>query len=162
MTDTITFKGMQIETKRRENGSFELITEAGRYFILVNKAERYGWVASIWKHTNCFGGTEIVRTLTGARGRVTRRATARGMMRAALEAYGKPISGVAPAPKKTSTYPALTAEQTKALTAFVVRSGRFWKVSLRHAWEAGTVGPELQQLRNTHGPRWLAKFKFTD
>lgn len=84
---TITYKGMKIETKRRANGSFELITEAGRYFILVNEAERFGWLASIWKNTNCYGGTEIVRTITGKRGHVTRRSTARAMMRAALQAY---------------------------------------------------------------------------
>jgi hypothetical protein len=92
MADTITFEGMKIEIKRRENGSFELVTETGRYFILVNDAPHgYGWIASIWKHTNCFGGTEIVRTITGKRGRVTHRATARAMMRAALTDYGRHV-----------------------------------------------------------------------
>lgn len=59
---------------------------------------------------------------------------------------------------KGDGFPVLTADQRKAMIAFVISAGRYWKRDLRFAWEAGRVGPELQQLRNTHGPRWLKNF----
>lgn len=91
----ITFKGMKFEAVAQSNGAYRIETEGGpyrygRYFIRVEPAiSGKGWIAQIWKHTNCFGGCEIVRNITTKRDGLVRRATARTMMRAALEAYGK-------------------------------------------------------------------------
>jgi hypothetical protein len=57
-------------------------------------------------------------------------------------------------------YPAPTQMQLEALREWRRLFGRTWKASLRAEWESGRISsPELQALRNTHGPRWLAKFK---
>jgi hypothetical protein len=57
----------------------------------------------------------------------------------------------------------LTTEQRTALLAYAKENGRLWKSELIWTWErasarvAGDVSPELQQLRNTHGPSWLKR-----
>ena len=56
-----------------------------------------------------------------------------------------------------STRP-LTADALIALCAFAAVHGREWKRALRTAWERGTASPDLQALRNSHGPSWLVGF----
>lgn len=88
----ITFKGMKLEAVRSAIGDYRLEAEAGRYFIRVSEAvSGNGWVASIWKYTSANGNCEIVRNVYGAKGGLTRRATARAMMRAALADYGRVV-----------------------------------------------------------------------
>lgn len=57
-----------------------------------------------------------------------------------------------------------TPEQLKALEKFAAIHGRNWKAPLREAWMTGDYdgfkeSNYLQQLRNTLGPSWLAKFR---
>lgn len=86
----ITHKGMKLEAVKTVNGAYRVETEPGRYFIRVAEAlHGTGWHASIWKHTNCFGGVEIVRNITSKKGGLVRRATARAMIHAALKDYSK-------------------------------------------------------------------------
>ena len=59
----------------------------------------------------------------------------------------------------------LTPEQAAALTEFATKFGRNWKEKLRDCWlKAACPTFEryhlLQQVRNQHGPSWLAKFTF--
>lgn len=58
-----------------------------------------------------------------------------------------------------TTYPPLTADQLAALQDFARKNGRCWKSALRGAWQFDGTNAELQHMRNTHGPRWLAGFK---
>jgi hypothetical protein len=59
----------------------------------------------------------------------------------------------------------LTLEQLEALRAFAAENGRTWKTKLNEAWMNanasinGEHSPELQQVRNRLGPRWLKTFK---
>lgn len=58
----------------------------------------------------------------------------------------------------------LTSEQTAALRAFADKHGRCWKQALSLAWERGDtrrICGTLYGLRNSHGPAWLVRFKFT-
>jgi hypothetical protein len=60
----------------------------------------------------------------------------------------------------------LTIQQLEAIRSFALRNGRSWKASLRAAWETGNYetsefSSELQQVRNSFGPRWLKSFKLT-
>ena len=55
--------------------------------------------------------------------------------------------------------PPLTADQLARVAAFASAHGRCWKSTLRALWERGTRDAELQHLRNTHGPAWLAGFR---
>ncbi len=55
-------------------------------------------------------------------------------------------------------------EQILTLQAWARSNGRTWKQALRAAWESGNYQgfaayPYLQQVRNTFGPSWLARFK---
>ena len=58
-----------------------------------------------------------------------------------------------------TTYPPLTAVQVTMVSDFAFAHGRYWKASLRELWERGSRRPELQELRNTHGPLWLKTFQ---
>lgn len=61
---------------------------------------------------------------------------------------------------KRDTLPPLTDHQLRALQVFADRHGRRWKEQLRQAWmNAAPIGPTLHQLRNTHGPSWLDRFR---
>jgi hypothetical protein len=56
------------------------------------------------------------------------------------------------------------AEQIEALKEWAKLHGRNWKAPLRDAWMDGDYhGFEnshlLQQVRNTFGPSWLARFR---
>jgi hypothetical protein len=61
-----------------------------------------------------------------------------------------------------------STEQIEALKEFAVAHGRNWKSALREAWMTGNyegiepygnTAAYLQQIRNTFGPSWLAKFR---
>jgi hypothetical protein len=62
---------------------------------------------------------------------------------------------------------AITAEQQIALDEFIALNGSRWKSKLSAAWMSGadvnalrvSDGCYLRQLRNSHGPKWLASFK---
>jgi hypothetical protein len=65
----------------------------------------------------------------------------------------------------------ITDNERTALYAFAVNRGvvsRGWKAELRKAWDTGAYYRSLhsdhvallQHLRNSRGPRWLARFKF--
>lgn len=61
--------------------------------------------------------------------------------------------------EETMTTP-LDPDALAALRLFAALRGRTWKAALARAWEANNTGPpELQRLRNTHGPAWLAGFR---
>ena len=62
----------------------------------------------------------------------------------------------------------VTFEQRAALAFFAREYGRTWKSALREHWSSGKLfeahgrpelGAVLYELRNTHGPSWLEKFK---
>lgn len=54
----------------------------------------------------------------------------------------------------------VTHEMRLKLAAFHEEHGSRWKESLRRVWESGTnTDTELQQLRNTLGPRGLARIQ---
>ncbi len=63
---------------------------------------------------------------------------------------------------------ALTAAQLKALDTYAFLYGRTWKSKLRTWWQGGFARDGaldedmrlLYCLRNTHGPTWLAGFRF--
>ena len=62
----------------------------------------------------------------------------------------------------TARLPAPTVAQLCALATFARAAGREWKLQLWDAWSTGrAVDPELQALRNSHGPRWLATARFS-
>lgn len=55
-------------------------------------------------------------------------------------------------------------EQLAALENFRKAWGRTWKSKLIHAWHTGADaelfdGSLLRQIRNTHGPKWLADYR---
>ena len=58
-----------------------------------------------------------------------------------------------------------TPEQLVALVKFAKCHGRYWKLSLRLAWETGIYpspyddSMHLQQVRNNLGPSWLVRFR---
>ena len=61
-----------------------------------------------------------------------------------------------------------TPEQQAALDRFRVKHGRRWKAWLRASWSSGVYpiyacenGDDalLQQVRNTLGPSWLARYE---
>ncbi len=61
----------------------------------------------------------------------------------------------------------LTAEQLQALRHFAKRQGRYWKDRMRDMWMHGAhisgsdADVVLYTLRNTHGPRWLNRFRLS-
>jgi hypothetical protein len=59
-----------------------------------------------------------------------------------------------------------TPEQLAVLKRFQDHFGKNWKQAMRDAWEgfiqAGSFQPEVQQLRNTFGPRWLNAYRIGD
>jgi len=62
---------------------------------------------------------------------------------------------------RTRKYAELTEQQDEALQSYAEWCGEGWKVQLSYDWmNAGSNYPgewcELQRLRNTHGPSWLA------
>jgi hypothetical protein len=59
-----------------------------------------------------------------------------------------------------------TAEQIAVLHTWSSKHGRTWKSKLREAWMTGDYdGFEgsryLQQIRNTFGPSWMTRVKFS-
>lgn len=57
----------------------------------------------------------------------------------------------------------LTLAELQLLDLFIERHGRNWKQELQRAWDnPGSGGPVLYALRNSHGPSWLAGFRFFD
>ena len=61
----------------------------------------------------------------------------------------------------------MSNEQLTAMREWARINGRCWKAALRRAWEtgdyAGFSGYQLlQQVRNSHGPSWLMKFRMPD
>ena len=60
------------------------------------------------------------------------------------------------------TYPEIDVTTMAALRSMRAGSGRVWKARLRRLWERGEAGPTLHRLRNTHGPAWLAGFRFPE
>lgn len=54
----------------------------------------------------------------------------------------------------------ISPEQMRALRAYADRHGSRWKARLAKEWASSSAGPVLQTIRNQHGPRWLAGFKF--
>lgn len=56
-------------------------------------------------------------------------------------------------------YGPITDEQTAALRDYAKEHGRFWKAQLNLDWLDARASPPLQQLRNSHGPSWLADYK---
>ncbi len=61
--------------------------------------------------------------------------------------------------KRANLFPAITPEQHQALRAFAQQHGRTWKSHLRRLWMKASAPPILHALRNTHGPRWLMKYR---
>ena len=56
----------------------------------------------------------------------------------------------------------LTPAQAAAITEFAAQHGRRWKAVLNNAWTSGRDermpnGALLRQIRNNHGPTWLAR-----
>jgi hypothetical protein len=60
------------------------------------------------------------------------------------------------------TLPPLTPAQVAALQDFARAHGRRWKSALRDLWMRSAASPVLHQLRNTHGPSWLASFRLPE
>ena len=63
-----------------------------------------------------------------------------------------------------SQFKELTDDQDATLQAYAEWYGQGWQDQLRTDWmNAGSRAPvewaHLQQLRNTHGPRWLSTYK---
>ncbi len=53
----------------------------------------------------------------------------------------------------------LRPDHVAALQDYAKEHGRTWKAKLRDDWmNARTTGP-LHELRNSHGPSWLANFR---
>jgi hypothetical protein len=53
----------------------------------------------------------------------------------------------------------LTSEQEAAVVDFARRFGRTWKAALRTKWMYASAEPLLMQLRNSHGPDWLYRYR---
>jgi hypothetical protein len=49
----------------------------------------------------------------------------------------------------------ISVDQLMAVQAFKKTNGRRWKSLLLWEWDRGDCEPELRQLRNALGPRWL-------
>jgi hypothetical protein len=49
----------------------------------------------------------------------------------------------------------ITVDQLAAVRAFKAEHGYRWKSLLSWEWDRGDCEPELRQLRNALGPRWL-------
>lgn len=67
-------------------------------------------------------------------------------------------------PAKSKTPAPITAEQFGALQKWSAAYGKTWKEALTTAWLRGgdrnpNYSPYLQQIRNQHGPSWLALAK---
>lgn len=64
----------------------------------------------------------------------------------------------------STTTAMLTNDQLQALRSYAKQYGRYWKASLRESWMNGDYSgfqgepAYLQQVRNTFGPSWLARF----
>ncbi len=56
-------------------------------------------------------------------------------------------------------YAPLTQQQHDAITRYANAHGRTWKAALREEWMNGCNDPDLQMLRNTHGPSWLVGYR---
>ena len=54
----------------------------------------------------------------------------------------------------------LSVEQMAELRSIADKNGRIWKSRLRDQWMKASAPPVLHGLRNTHGPSWLADFRF--
>lgn len=50
----------------------------------------------------------------------------------------------------------LSSADVAALVQYAASHGRTWKAKLRADWENGRCQGELQMMRNTFGPSWLA------
>lgn len=61
---------------------------------------------------------------------------------------------------RKSHVPAITDDQMTCLKVFAAFHGRNWKSALRAAWMNASAVPQLQMLRNSHGPSWLKNFTF--
>jgi hypothetical protein len=61
--------------------------------------------------------------------------------------------------KHENLYPTITPEQHEALHAFAQQHGRTWKRHLCRLWEKASAPRLLHALRNTHGPRWLMRYR---
>ena len=59
-------------------------------------------------------------------------------------------------------YPELIAAELEALEYYAAKNGRRWKSKLSDAWMRADddLPVLLYRLRNTHGPSWLAGFRF--
>lgn len=63
---------------------------------------------------------------------------------------------------KPAALAALTQEQQAAVQRYAAANGARWRSYLRAAWESGSdtiepMGHALRQIRNQHGPAWLAR-----
>lgn len=56
----------------------------------------------------------------------------------------------------------LTQDQLEALRTYAANNGRTWKAKLGDDWMTGRSNGELQQIRNTFGPTWLTRFRFSN
>lgn len=61
--------------------------------------------------------------------------------------------------RDTGQYPRLTDHQAAVIRAFAEDHGRRWKATLRDLWMRAAAEPTLHNLRNTHGPSWLAGYR---
>lgn len=61
---------------------------------------------------------------------------------------------------------ALTLEEHKAIREFGNTYGRIWKQAVRDLWERAIATTDTETLvyalRNSHGPRWLIRFKMAE
>jgi hypothetical protein len=53
----------------------------------------------------------------------------------------------------------ISTEQEQALKQFARANGREWKAKLNILWQRAAAPVELHQLRNSHGPSWLASYR---
>lgn len=53
----------------------------------------------------------------------------------------------------------ISTEQEQALRQFAKANGRIWKAKLNILWERADAPVVLHQLRNSHGPSWLASYR---
>lgn len=53
----------------------------------------------------------------------------------------------------------ISAEQELALQQFAKANGREWKAKLNSLWQRAAAPVALHQLRNSHGPSWLASYR---
>lgn len=55
----------------------------------------------------------------------------------------------------------ISTEQEQALRQFAKANGRTWKAKLNVLWERAAAPVVLHQLRNSHGPSWLASYRIS-